>query len=184
MYKIKTTIILLMSIVISTTLSAKDSEYTLKKVVGKTSNKIFKVTEIIPCKNFNNAMLANARKRVAPGKSVETYYRIAWKYVNNVGEKSYDAIANFEYAIKLSSNGAIYSDLGNCFRGGFKCFDQALLCYNNAIENGFRKSFVYYNRAICKYELGDKEGARIDFNISKSMGWNNDYYNLNQKTIN
>jgi tetratricopeptide (TPR) repeat protein len=115
-------------------------------------------------------------------QSYNFYFNKAWQYVNQFGEKSYDAIVNFEEAIKLfPTNGGVYSDLGNCYRGGFKCFDKAELYYTKAIENGYTKGFVYYNRAICKYELNKLEEMKMDLETSKELGWNNDYYKLSEK---
>jgi len=95
---------------------------------------------------------------------------------------SYNAVVNFEQAIKINpNNGGIYSDLGNCYRGGFKCYDKAEYYYTKAIENGFSRGFVYYNRAICNYELNKIDKMREDLQISRDLGWYNDYYKLAEK---
>jgi len=132
--------------------------------------------------SFNPLLFNNAKSKIISGQNFEFYYNKAWEHIKNNGEQSYDAIANFEHAQKLApQNGGLYSDLGNCYRGGLKCFEKAEYLYTKAIENGFEKGFVYYNRAICKYELGKMAEMRADLEMSGILGWYNDYYKLYEK---
>jgi tetratricopeptide (TPR) repeat protein len=134
------------------------------------------------CSSFNLENYDLAKNKIIKGQSYNFYYNKACQYVNQDGEKSYDAVVNFEEAINLyPTNGGVYSDLGNCYRGGFKCFDNAELYYTKAIENGFTKGFVYYNRAICKFELNKLEEMKMDLDTSRELGWYNDYYKLSEK---
>jgi len=134
------------------------------------------------CSNFSLAGYNAAKQRIARGGDFNFYFNKAWQYVRTYGENNYDAIANFEQAIIMyPTNGGTYSDLGNCYRGGFKCYEKAEFYYTKAIENGFAKGFVYYNRAICKYELNKIDEMRADLEMSKKFGWNNDYYKLSYK---
>ncbi|MBB00228.1 MAG: hypothetical protein CMN34_04790 [Saprospirales bacterium] len=134
------------------------------------------------CTNFDVELYNLAQNRVVKGQSLAYYYNTAWSNVRSSGEDSYDAIAHFEQAIVLNpANGGLYSDLGNCYRGGFKCYEKAKYYYTKAIDNGFSKGFVYYNRAICNYEMNRLDEMRSDFEMSQRLGWNNDYYELSAK---
>lgn len=134
------------------------------------------------CVGFNVSSYNSAKLKLTKGQSFNFYFNRAWDFVNQRGENSYDAIVNFEEAIKRSpTNGGVYSDLGNCYRGGFKCYSKAEIYYTKAIENGFTQGFVYYNRAICKYELNKLEEMRSDLKMANQLGWYNDYYNLSLK---
>ncbi len=134
------------------------------------------------CSNFNLASYNSAKNKILNGQDYNYYFNKAWQYVDQAGEKSYEAVVNFEQAINLHpANGGAYSDLGNCYRGGFKCFDKAKYYYTKAIENGFSRGFVYYNRAICNYELNKLDEMKMDLEMSIEQGWNNDYYKLSEK---
>lgn len=134
------------------------------------------------CSSFNLKNYDFAKNKIIKGQNYDFYFNKAWQYVNQDGEKSYDAVVNFEEAIKLyPTNGGVYGDLGNCYRGGFKCFDKAELYYTKAIENGFTKGFIYYNRAICKFELNKLEEMKMDLDTSRELGWYNDFYKLSEK---
>ncbi len=134
------------------------------------------------CTNFDLTSYNLAKKKIVIGQDYSFYFNKAWQYVKNSGENSYDAVVYFEQAIKLyPTNGGVYSDLGNCYRGGFKCFDKAKYYYSKAIEYGFAKGFVYYNRAICNYELNKLDEMKADFEMSRKLGWNYDPHKLAQK---
>jgi tetratricopeptide (TPR) repeat protein len=123
-----------------------------------------------------------AKSKLIRSKDYNFYFNTALQYVRQEGEMSYNAVVNFEQAIKINPNyGGIYSDLGNCYRGGFKCYHKAEYYYTKAIENGFSKGFVYYNRAICNYELNNLEKMSEDLQMSRNLGWHNDYYKLAEK---
>jgi len=129
-----------------------------------------------------NPLLIEARGKVDINKSEEFYYRKASEYLRNEGEGSWNAVANFEKAIEInSSKSGYYNDLANCYRGGIKDFNKALEYYNKAIEKGFNEGFVFYNRSICKLELSDLSGACSDYKTAINKGWNNDYYNIENK---
>jgi tetratricopeptide (TPR) repeat protein len=152
-----------------------------KKVILK-SNGSWEFFNEQNCSSFDLKNYKLAKSKLIKGQDYNFYFNQAWQFVKQVGEKSYDAIVNFEEAIKLfPTNGGVYSDLGNCYRGGFKCYDKAELYYTTAIENGFERGFVYYNRAICKFELNKLEEMKMDLETSKELGWNNDYYKLSEK---
>jgi len=134
------------------------------------------------CQQFDSAQYKNAKSRIKDGLSYDLYFGRAWQYVRQAGENSYDAIAYFDKALEVRpQEGAVYSDKGNCFRGGFKCFDMALKCYDKAIEFGFKEAYVFYNRAVCKFELNDLAGMKSDVIKAKELGWSNDYYKLYDK---
>jgi hypothetical protein len=134
------------------------------------------------CGEFDLNLYKEAKLNFNEGYSYSYYFKTAWNYVKNEGEKSYNAVLYFEEAIKLNSeNGGTYSDLGNCYRGGFKCYKKAEDAYNEAINKGFQKGFVYYNRAICRYENGNLDGMREDLQMAKEYGWSSDNYNLSNK---
>ena len=129
----------------------------------------------------DHIMLIEAERKVQDNMSFTYYYNRAWGFVKNDGEASYDAIVYFYRAIEIAPDnmlGGIYSDLGNCFRGGLKNYIIAEEYYSKAILNNFQKSFVYYNRAICRYMNGNLESSRIDLMTSKRKGWSNDSFNL------
>lgn len=152
-----------------------------KKVILK-SDGTWEYSSVKECINFNVSSYNSAKSRIVKGQDYNYYFNKAWQYVNNSGEKSYDAVVNFEQAIKLyPTNGGVYSDLGNCYRGGFKCFEKAKYYYSKAIENGFSRGFVYYNRAICNYELEKLDEMKSDLEMSRELGWSNDYYKLSEK---
>ena len=139
-------------------------------------------TFIATCPNFLINEYEMAKKRIVANQNFNFYYNKAWQYVNKNGEKSYDAVVNFEQAIKRNpTNGGPYSDLGNCYRGGFQCFSKAKYNYSKAIELGYTEGFVYYNRAICYYELKQFELMNKDLTMAKNRGWNSDPYNLSGK---
>ncbi len=124
-----------------------------------------------------NPLLVEARKNVEINQSEDFYFGKAWEYIKNDGEDSWDAVANLEKAIEINpSRAEYYSDMANCYRGGFKDFKTALEYYNKAIEKGFDKSFVFYNRSICKFETSDLLGACSDYQTAISNGWSDDYY--------
>jgi tetratricopeptide (TPR) repeat protein len=132
--------------------------------------------------NAPNPLLIEARKKVEINQSEDFYYRKAWEFVKNEGEASWNAVANFEKAIDVNQSKAdYYNDLANCYRGGFKDYKTALEFYNKAIEKGFIKGFVYYNRAICKFETSDLVGACSDNQTAINNGWNNDHYEIATK---
>jgi len=134
------------------------------------------------CGEFDIRLYKEAKLNFNDGYSYSYYFKTAWDYVKNEGEKSYNAVLYFEEAIKLNpENGGTYSDLGNCYRGGFKCYKKAEDAYNEAINKGFQKGFVYYNRAICRYENGNLDGMREDLQMAKEYGWSSDNYNLSNK---
>lgn len=134
------------------------------------------------CGSFDAGAYDQAKSNMTEGYGVEYYYNTAWQYVRANGEGSYDAVVHFTEAIRQNpSNGALYSDLGNCYRGGLQCYAAAEMSYTLAIDNGYRKAFVYYNRAICRYEIGELAGMRIDFAEAQRLGWNNDFYGLADK---
>lgn len=134
------------------------------------------------CGEFDINLYKEAKLNFQDGYSYSFYFKKAWEYVKNEGEKSYNAVLYFEEVIKLNSeNGGTYSDLGNCYRGGFKCYQKAEDAYNEAINKGFQRGFVYYNRAICRYENGNLEGMREDLQLAKEYGWSSDNYNLSNK---
>lgn len=134
------------------------------------------------CLNFSLPSYNAAKLKIEKGKDYYFYFNKAWQYVNSFGEKNYDAIVNFEEAISMYPNyGGTYSDLGNCYRGGFKCYEKAEFYYTKAIEKGFRESFVYYNRAICNFELNKLAEMRLDIEMCKKLGWYNDGHNIFNK---
>ncbi len=70
------------------------------------------------------------------------YFNNAWRFVKSEGEKSYNAIANFEAAIRLDPfNGGYHSDFGNSYRS-FKKFKEAETSYTKVVENCFTRNFV------------------------------------------
>jgi tetratricopeptide (TPR) repeat protein len=151
-----------------------------KKVILK-SNGTWEYSTLEECTNFNVSIYNSAKSKIVKGQGYNHYFNKAWQYVNNSGEKSYEAVVNFEQAIKLfPTNGGVYSDLGNCYRG-FKCYEKAKYYYSKAIENGFSEGFVYYNRAICNYELDKLDEMKSDLEMSRGHGWTNDYYKLSEK---
>lgn len=130
----------------------------------------------------NNSLLIEARNRVEINQSEDFYFKKAWEYVRSEGERSWSAVANFEKAIEINpSKGEYYNDLANCYRGGRKDYKKAIEYYNKAIEKGFNKGFVFYNRAICKVETNELSGACSDNQIANENGWSNDYYNIASK---
>lgn len=134
------------------------------------------------CTGFNLSKYEIAKKNISRGRDFNYYFSSAWKYISLEGEKSYNAVVNLEQAIKLNSTfGGYYSDLGNCYRGGFKCYEKADYYYSKAIYYGFSKGFVYYNRAICRYELNKLDDMKSDLEKAKELGWYNDYYKLSDK---
>jgi tetratricopeptide (TPR) repeat protein len=134
------------------------------------------------CNSFDKSAYDFAKSNLIDGRDFRFYFNQAWEFVKRNGEKDYDAIVHFEAAIKANPTfGGTFSDLANCYRGGFKCYEQAERYYTKAIENGFNKGFVYYNRAICRFELKNLLGMRSDLNQAKALGWNNDYYKLSGK---
>ena len=73
------------------------------------------------CGSFELSIYNSAKSKIIKGQDYTYYFNKAWQYVNNSSEKSYEAVVNFEQAIKLfPKNGGVYSDIGNCYRGGFK----------------------------------------------------------------
>ena len=151
-----------------------------KKVILK-SNGTWEYSTLEECTNFNVSIYNSAKSKIVKGQGYNHYFNKAWQYVNNSGEKSYEAVVNFEQAIKLfPTNGGVYSDLGNCYRG-FKCYEKAKYYYSKAIENGFSRGFVYYNRAICNYELNKLDEMKSDLEMSRELGWYNDHYKLSEK---
>ena len=134
------------------------------------------------CGSFELSIYNSAKSKIIKGQDYTYYFNKARQYVNNSSEKSYEAVVNFEQAIKLfPKNGGVYSDIGNCYRGGFKCYEKAKYYYSKAIENGFSQGFVYYNRATCNYELDKLDEMKSDFEMSRELGWSNDYYKLSEK---
>ena len=129
----------------------------------------------------DHMMIIESERKVQDNMSFTYYYNSALEFVRNDGESSYDAIVYFYRAIEIAPNnlvGGVYSDLANCFRGGLKNYTIAEQYYSQAILNDFSRSFVYYNRAICRYMNGNLEESKIDLMISKRKGWNHDYFNL------
>lgn len=125
--------------------------------------------------------LIDARKRLERHPSDEYYFKKAWSLVDKLGEKNWDAVANYEAAIKINSTIPGYkNDLGNCYRS-LQLYDSALHYYTIAINQGFGLSAIWYNRAICKYELGDQSGAKEDYELANEKGWSDDYYSLYKK---
>ncbi len=134
------------------------------------------------CGVNSNQLLIGAREKVEINQSEDFYFQEAWKYVKTEGQGSWNAIANFEKAIKINpSKGGYYNDIANCYRGGLKDYKKALEYYNIAVEKGFDKGFVFYNRAICKLETGDLSGACSDNQTAISNGWSKDYHNIHIK---
>ena len=132
---------------------------------------------------LDHMMIMKSERKIQDNMSFKHYYYQASKFVKEDGQRSYDAIAYFYRAIEIAPNnliGGVYNDLANCFRGGLKNFAIAEQYYSQAIANNFTKSFVFYNRAICRYENGDFKGSEKDLNISKLKGWDNDYFNLSR----
>lgn len=162
------------------------------KIINKVNTLIIFVSFILiscGCENSreiksdeNNPLLIEARKRVEVNQSENFYFNTAWEYVKKEGEGSWNAIANFEKAIEINpSKGGYYNDLANCYRGGIKDYKNAIEYYNKAIEKGFNKGFVFYNRAICKFETKEFSGACSDNQTAIENGWSNDYYNISSK---
>ena len=56
-----------------------------------------------------------------------------------------------------------------------------LSIYSEAINRGFQRGFVFYIRAICRYENGELDGMRDDLQIAIENGWSSDHYNLANK---
>ena len=136
----------------------------------------------VSCSSMKNSELTAARKNVTKNQSENFYLQKGYEYLRNVGESSYDAIANFEMALKSNPyNGHFYNEIANCYRGGLNDFVQAEKYYNKALEYGFDKNYVYYNRAICKYNKGDLSGAISDSKTAKEKGWLTDPYGLHEK---
>ena len=95
-------------------------------------------------------------------------------------QKKYrEAVKYYNKAIKLSSNNDKYKQdnalgysnraLAKYYQGNLK---SALKDYNISIENLSNYSavdHVYYNRGLCRYDLNDKEGANLDFNMAKKL---------------
>jgi tetratricopeptide (TPR) repeat protein len=130
----------------------------------------------------HHPLLIEARKKIVINQSENFYYTKAWEYVRNEGEGSWNAVANFEKAIEINpSKAGYYNDIANSYRGGIKDYKKAIEYYNKAIEKGFNKGFVFYNRAICKVETNDLSGACSDNQTAISNGWSNDYYNIATK---
>jgi Flp pilus assembly protein TadD len=137
--------------------------------------------KFMDCQKFNGNKYALAKSKVLKNRDASYYYNTAKAYLRAEGETSYNVIAHYEAAIRLRpSLGGIHSDLGNCWRS-LACYAKAEYCYTQALERGFEKGFVYYNRAVCRYERGDIESARSDFYLSKQLGWSNDWYKLENK---
>ena len=129
----------------------------------------------------HHIMIIDADRKIKDNMSFKYYFDRAWIAIDNYGEASYEAIAYFYRSIEIAPKhliGGVYNDLANCFRGGLKSYIIADFYYSKAIENRFRAGFVYYNRSICRYMIGDFLGSETDLNISKRKGWNNDYFNL------
>ena len=126
-------------------------------------------------------LIISANEELLNNQDANYYYKTAWKYVKDDGEGSYDAIACFYRALSLVTDGALYSDIGNCFRGGLKNYAVAEHYYSRALRVGWIKHFLFYNRAICRYELGDIGGCQEDLAISIYLGWPKDHYNLKEK---
>lgn len=132
--------------------------------------------------SFDQNQYLLSKNEIVLGQSFDFYFNSALFYINKEGENSYNAIVNFEEAIKINpGKGQIYSDLGNCFRGGFKWYKRAEDCYTLAIANWHQEGHVYYNRAFCRYQLQDFIGMRKDLKAAKRNNWLHDPYNLNGK---
>jgi len=129
-------------------------------------------------------LIINANEKLPNNQDVNFYFKTAWKYVKEDGEGSYDAIACFYRTLAMVKDGGVYSDLGNSFRGGLKKYAAAEYYYSQALQMGWIKHFIFYNRAICRYELGNMDGCREDLSISIFLGWPKDHYNLKEKCQN
>ena len=78
------------------------------------------------CGSVKNAELIAARKNVTINQSERYYLEKGYEYLRNVGESSYDAIANFEMTIKSNPyNGHFYNEIANCYRGGLHDYKKA-----------------------------------------------------------
>ncbi|MBK7104280.1 MAG: tetratricopeptide repeat protein [Ignavibacteriae bacterium] len=75
-------------------------------------------------------------------------------------------IDNFGYNV----DGVYKADLGN--------YQEALNYFNKAIEIDPKNFISYFNRASIKMNLGDIEGAKMDFHKSENLASDKVNYNL------
>lgn len=47
---------------------------------------------------------------------------------------------------------------------------QAIVAYNNAIDQNPQYGYAYFNRGLLKGELGDHKGGVADFKMAESLG--------------
>jgi tetratricopeptide (TPR) repeat protein len=77
--------------------------------------------------------------------------RMFGKYTNN----------GFSLSVEYCKRGTFEADEGK-LKEALQIFDEAInICPSNTI--------AYYNRATIKMDLGDIEGARRDFNLSREL---------------
>jgi len=143
------------------------------------------------CSSFVLSGYDSAKNNIEKDKKFKYYFEQAEQYITQEGEKSYNAVVNLEQAIYLLEKGDVfttkvgqlYSNLANCYRIGFKCYEKALYYYKKAPSSSFgkKRGLEDYNIAICYYELNNFEEMRKYLQYSKSSGWNDDFYKLSEK---
>ncbi|MBK8945190.1 MAG: tetratricopeptide repeat protein [Ignavibacteriae bacterium] len=72
--------------------------------------------------------------------------------------------------LEFNVDGVEKADLGN--------YIEALQYFNKAIETDPKNFVSYFNRASIKMNLGDIEGAKMDFQISEKLDANKVNYTL------
>ena len=135
------------------------------------------------CENEKYPELIEARKKIKINQSERYYLEQGYKYIKTDGKSSFDALANFEVTIKSNPyNGHFYSLIANSYCA-LQDYTLAEENYNKALRYGFDASYVYYNRAICKYNRGDINGAIADNETAIEKGSYTDSYGLKGKLV-
>lgn len=105
-------------------------------------------------KNFNKTK-NNWQPATLNGKPVAVRMKQEYKYFS-----SDTMLPVFDYDMKG----------GEAMRA--RDFDTALYCFDKGLEKMPTNVDLLYKRALCKYELGNKEGACKDLNLIKQLGDN------------
>jgi len=81
-----------------------------------------------------------------------------------------DALADLEKAGRLAPTEALslHAARGDAYMQ-LKAFREAVAEYDRELEKGAPNPNVLYNRAVCRWNLGDSTGAAVDFRESKRL---------------
>lgn len=105
-----------------------------------------------------------------PGDSQSVdFYNLYFDGNGLFSKGEYDkAIAKYNQALKLNVADYVYFNRGNAYYGK-KDYQNALSDYNKTLQMNNEYGEAYYQRALVKYNLGDKAGSCDDFKKASKM---------------